>query len=332
MPLTLREVILGQAEQITHSATVNQGVTVDNTVDGLVLAGLGGSGHPGDLLQALGLTTVPLTIHRNYGLPELRFDNPLIIASSYSGNTEETLSAYEAARAAGYHLLINTAGGQLLKLSQDQSLPLSKIDYPGLQPRHTLLASFTSLYTVLKNSGLAHDIDNELVTLSYNLTALIPTLEDPARRLAQELADKVPLFYSSDALSFAAKNFKIQTNENAKYPAFWNTFPELNHNEMVGFSKLKDLNHPNRYHVVFLRSASDHPQVRLRMNITAELYTDWGVGVSFFDVPDTGQLSQIIHTVLFGLWTTMFLAEHYGLDPIPVAGVEDFKQKLAKLS
>ena len=330
---SMRDVILNQPEQITHSLEVNQDVRLNSPdIDGIILAGMGGSGHPGDLINALNLTTVPLLVHRDYGLPEIYFENPLIIISSYSGNTEEAISAYQAARAAGYQILINTSGGQLKNLAERHQNPLSLIDYPGMQPRHTLFASFTGLYLALKNSGLAKDINSDLIRVATILATQIPSLETPAQKLAAQLRDTVPIFTSSENLGFAAKNFKIQTNENAKYPAFWNTFPELNHNELIGMSQLKNLNNPNKFHVVMLLDSNDHPRVKIRMRVTSDLYKQWGATVNDFSVQGQSLLEKIFYAVTFGLWTTMFLAESYGLDPVPVAGVEDFKKKLEELA
>lgn len=329
----MRDVILGQPEQITHSLKINRGLKLAaSDSDGIILAGMGGSGHPGDLINALNLTALPLLVHRNYGLPEISFERPLVIVSSYSGNTEEAISSYQAAVAAGYHLLINTSGGKLMKLAEANNHPLAKIDYPDMQPRHTLLASFTGVYAALRNSGLAKDITEDLTQAAQMLSAAIPKLEKPAQQLAAKLKDKVPVFTASDALGFAAKNFKIQTNENAKYPGFWNTFPELNHNELIGMSKLKEMNNPNKFHVVMLTDEADHPRIKIRMQVTSELYQEWGAEVSQIPVEGKNPLEKITYAVTFGLWTTMFLAESYGLDPVPVGGVEDFKKKLKELA
>ena len=155
------------------------------------------------------------------------------------------------------------------------------------------------------------------------LANIIPSLEKPAQELAKKLKGKTPLYYSSDTLGFATKNFKIQTNENAKAPAFWNTFPELNHNELASFS------HPQgEFHALIIRDQDDHPRIKARVDVTAELYEKWGVGVSTFDVQGSTLLEKIFYAVIFGLWTSYYLALEYGLDPIPIAAVEDFKIRL----
>lgn len=332
-----RQVILTQAEQITRSLTANNETRAESEVDCITLAGLGGSGHPGDLLNSLSLPTLPLYVHRNYELPleylaHLGLKRPLVIASSYSGNTEETLTAYRAARAAGLPLLVSCSGGTLAAWAERDSVPLCRINFPGMQPRHTLLAAFTGIYCALRNSRLADNIDAELTRAAGTLARTTPELEEPARSLAAQIKDKIPIFTATDNLGFAAKNFKIQTNENAKYPAFWNTFPELNHNELVGFSQLQETHNPNRFIAVFLHDETDHPRNKARLQVTADLYQQWGIETAHFTARGVSPLEKIFTTVTFGLWTTFYLAEELGIDPIPVEDVESFKKKLEQIA
>lgn len=323
----MREIILKQGDQIRHSLEVNKDVTVQGDFDSIVLAGMGGSGHPGDLLNALHLTTVPLTVHRSYSLPHIFGKKPLTVISSYSGNTEEALSAYQDAKKGGTPMLANTSGGKLLDWAKSDTVPISLIDYPGMQPRHTLFASFTGLATVLAHSNLAQDISAELTKTADFINAEVVALEAPAKALADTLKGKTPVFYASDVMAFAAKNMKIQTNENAKTTAFWNEIPEMNHNEMVGMT-----NPQGAFHAVFLRTATDHPQVQVRMDVTKHMYESWSVGVTAVTIKGETLLEQIAYAVTFGLWLTYHLSLNYNTDPIPVKGVEDFKAKLKEIA
>lgn len=330
MSQEMREIILKQGDQIRHSLDVNKDVSVSGDFDSIVLAGMGGSGHPGDLLNALHLTRVPLTVHRSYSLPHIFGKKPLTIISSYSGNTEEALSAYEDVKnrephlPAGRQVLANTSGGKLLEWAKNDNVPICLIDYPGMQPRHTLFASFTGLATALTNSNLAQDISNELKKTADMLDAEVAGLEAPAKALADTLKGKTPVFYASDIMGFAAKNMKIQTNENAKTAAFWNEVPEMNHNEMVGMTNPQGI-----FHAVFLRTATDHPQVKVRFDVTKQMYEGWGVGVTEVAIKGETLFQQISYAVVFGLWLTHHLALNYNTDPIPVKGVEDFKKALS---
>lgn len=333
----MRDVILKSPEQLVHSLDVNKDIKIEGQFDSIILAGLGGSGHPGDLLNALSITNVPLYVHRNYDLPtaylsHLGLTKPLVIVSSYSGNTEEALSAYTAAKADNLPIVVSSAGGKLAELAEADGVPLCKIDYVDMQPRHTLFAAFAGIYTALKNSGLAENIDEDIRRVAATLTKKIPALEALAKDLTQKIKNKVPVFASTDTLGFAAKNFKIQTNENAKYPAFWNNFPELNHNELLGFSKLKESQNPNQFFVLILRDPTDHPRNQARIEATTDLYRQWGVTVEHFTVEGSTLFEKLCHATSLGLWTTYHLALLCGVDPIPVDGVENFKAKLKEIA
>lgn len=337
MSNNMRNIIFDSPFQLTHSLDVNKDVKIEGKFDSIVLAGMGGSGHPGDLLNALSLTNVPLYVHRNYDLPTIALAtvglrNPLVIVSSYSGNTEEALSAYAAARATNLPILVSSAGGKLQELADADGTPFCKIDYLNMQPRHTLFAAFAGIYTALKNSGLAENIDEDITRAAKALTKKIPSLEIPGKELAQKIKGKVPVFVSTDTLGFVAKNFKIQTNENAKYPAFWNTFPELNHNELLGFSKLKEAKNPNQFCVLILRDPTDHPRNQARIDATTDLYRQWGVTVEHFTVEGSTLFEKLCHATILGLWTTYHLALLCNVDPIPVDGVENFKDKLKEIA
>ena len=333
----MREVILNQPEQITKSLETNKAVRVEGDYDSLILCGMGGSGHPGDLLNALGITTRPLYVHRNYDLPlsylrQLGLSRPLIITSSYSGNTEEALSSYQAAQQAKLTILVSTSGGTLAQWAKRDGAPLTRIQFTNMQPRHTLFAAFTGIYIALANSQLATNITDDLIRVAKVLQEKTPALEAPAQALAKQMQGKIPVLYASDNLGFAAKHFKIQTNENAKYPAYWNTFPELNHNELLGFSKLKETKNANQFFVLMLHDPKDHPRIAARMQVTSDLYSNWGVTVEHFTVEGKTLVEKIFLAVTLGLWTSYYLALANGLDPIPVEGVEDFKAKLKEVA
>ncbi|MAF81033.1 hypothetical protein CL628_03395 [bacterium] len=336
--MDMRDVILSQAEQISRSVEVNKDIKIEGDFDSIVLCGMGGSGHPGDLINALGVSNVPLFVHRNYDLPlkylgNMGFKKTLLVASSYSGNTEESLTAYEVAMKNKMPILASAAGGTLEEWAKRDGVPFVRNDFTGMQPRHTLFAAFTGIYTALNNSGLVRDITEDLQRVETILEQVTPDLEESGKQLAKQLKGKVVVYTATDSLGFAAKNFKIQTNENSKAPAFWNQFPELNHNEMVGFSgTLKTDDSPGKFHVVILHAEDDHPRNKARMDVTAEMYKKWGVTVSHFDIPGSNRLEQIFYATTLGMWTTYYLALEYGIDPVPVVGVEDFKNKLKELS
>lgn len=332
--MDMRQIILEAPDQITNAFNTNKDVKIEGNFDSIIFAGMGGSWHPGELLKSLQLSTVPLFIHRSYGLPYEYTENPLVICSSYSGNTEEILVSYEAARANDYGILVNTSGGQLAQLAQEHGHPVATIDYHDMQPRHTTFASFAGVYAALFNSGLANDVTEDMARVAETLKAKVALQETLAKELAQAIHGTIPLYTASQDLRYAAWNFKIQTNENAKYPAFWNMFPELNHNELLGFSKLKEAfgGSAPAFHVIMLRDTDDHPRIQARMDVTKKLYQDWGLTVSEVDIEGTTKLEKLFSAITFGLWTTYHLAQLCNVDPVPVEGVENFKAALKDIA
>lgn len=333
----MKGVILQQPEQIRRSLDVNKDVRVEGEFDSIILVGMGGSGHPGDLLNALGVATKPLYVHRNYNLPldylqHAGLTNPLVITSSYSGNTEETLSAYKVAQDKKLQLLGSASGGTLKEWCDRDSVPLCLIDFPDMQPRHTLFAAFAGIVTALKNSVLADDLSDDLLRTADTLDKVAPDLEEPAKELASKIKGKVPVYNSSDNLGFATKNFKIQTNENAKYPAFWNVFPEINHNELAGFYKLRESGNPNKFLVLIIHDPEDYPRNKTRMDVTRDLYRSWGAEVEEFTAQGETVLEKIFYTITFGLWTTYHLALELNTDPIQIKAIEDLKTKLKEVA
>lgn len=326
----MRDLILKSHEQITSSMEMNKDVKIEGKFDTIVFSCIGGSGHPGDLLNALHVPRVPLIVHRGYDLPHLLGKSPLVITSSYSGNTEEPITGYKAAQQAGYPIMVNAAGGKLKEWAERDGAPLIQIA-PNMQPRHALFASFTGVATALKNSGLAEDMSETLRKAAQNLEKTVPALEEEGKALAEQWKGKIPIIYSSGTLAFAAKNLKIQINENVKAPAFWNEFPELNHNEMVGFSKLTRQGLGAKFHTLMIRDKDDHPRNRLRMDVTTNLYKEWGVEVSDFNVNGETLIDKLFYIVTLGLWASYYLAVEYGIDPVPVEGVEALKAKMKEL-
>jgi len=249
----------------------------------------------------------------------------LVICISYSGNTEETVSALQEAidqkiTAAGV-----SSGGQIEALCQKNNLPFIKIP-GGIQPRSALGYMFGALAMVLANSGLAKDMSGEITEIAQKLKTLNASLEQEGKTLAKKLFKKIPVLYSSDsgqALSIA-RIWKIKFNENTKIPAFYNYFPELNHNEMVGWQGLKKMGIKNVCVIIFKDSAA-HPRTLKRINLTADLIKKSGADVQILNESEGTPLFKIFSSLLLGDWTSYYLALAYKTDPTPVAMVEEFK-------
>ncbi|MEW6172361.1 MAG: bifunctional phosphoglucose/phosphomannose isomerase [Bacillota bacterium] len=310
--------------------------TVDD-VRAVLVTGLGGSAIGGDLLriycqERLG---VPVQVNRDYTLPAFVDGKTLVFAVSYSGNTEETLSAYHRAREKGSPVIVLTAGGKLRALADADNIPV--IEVPGgLQPRAATGYLFLPMLAVLERLGLLGGVSPEIDELEREMKkhAAVyrietPVDKNPAKQLAQKFKDRIPVIWGSHGnTEVVAQRWKGQINENAKAPAYWNVFPELNHNEIVGFGNPADL--LKKLWVVLLKDKGDHPRVDYRMEVTRRVIADKVGGISEIDSTGSGMLARLYSLIYMGDWTSFYLAALYGIDPGPVKVIDYLKGELAK--
>lgn len=302
-----------------------------------VVAGMGGSNHATDVLKAW-KPEVDVIVHRDYGLPVLNdLDARLIIACSYSGNTEETIDAFDIAVKNKLSAAAIAKGGKLLERAKRCEAPRIVLPDTGIHPRSAAGFMFMAL---LKITGTEADLKEA----SRMAEILQPAAaEAHGRDIAQKLKGYVPIIYSS-ARNFAiANNWKIKINENTKIPAFMNVVPELNHNEMSGFSAQGaapavgqgsapggDMSaHRSlleKFHFIFLRDSEDNPRVIKRLEILQKLYEDRAIPVEVVHVQGQSRLEKIFSSLLLVDWVSLALADLYGIDPEPVPMVEEFKK------
>ena len=286
-----------------------------------VVVGMGGSGHAADLLKVW-RPDLELVVHRNYGLPpvpEKYLEESLIIASSYSGNTEETLSGYDEAQSRGLSVSALSTGGKLLEHAKEQGVPYIKLPDTGIQPRSSLGFMFRAL---LKLMG-----EEEALEQTHNLALDADSLEGPGKELAEKLNGKVPVIYSSSRNLAIANNWKIKFNETGKIPAFYNIFPELNHNEMAGFD-IKDStkNLSSNFSFIFLRDSSDHQYIQSRMQVTKKLYEARNLPVIDIELEGSNIFTKIFSSLILADWTAYHIGTSYGVETEEVPMVEEFKE------
>ncbi len=292
----------------------------------VVVGGMGGSHLSADLLTALEVE-IPLTIHRNYGLPfytEAQRNETLYIASSYSGNTEETVDFAHTAFEKGLNLAILAVGGKLIEFAKKNKIPHIVLPDTGIQPRSALGFSLLALVTLLGNKKLLA----ELNTLAKKLDS--EALYEKGKALAEKLSGFTPVIYASEKNASIAYNWKIKMNETGKIPAFFNVFPELNHNEMTGYDrkgKTKDLS--EKFCFVFLSDDADHSQNRKRFEVTKRLYEDRGLIVHVLPLTGTTRSEKIFGSLLLADWVAYNTALSYGVEPEQVPMVEEFKKLIA---
>ncbi|MBN2385781.1 MAG: bifunctional phosphoglucose/phosphomannose isomerase [Anaerolineales bacterium] len=297
----------------------------------VIIAGMGGSAIGGDLLMAYALDSCPLpvAVHRDYGLPAFA-DGPetLVIASSHSGNTEETLDAFEAASEAGCTLLAVCTGGQLAERAAAAGVPVWKFEHAG-QPRAAIGFSFGLLLAAFTRLGLIPDPAEELAEAliamkvqQASLRAEIPVAENPAKRLAGQLVGRWINVYAAGILAPVARRWKGQVNELAKAGASFEILPEADHNALAG---LENPEVQMQTATVFLRSPSDHLRNALRLDLTRQGFMLQGLNTDTFTAGGESALAHIWTTLHFGDYMAYYLAMAYKADPTPVTALQDFK-------
>ena len=306
-------------------------------VDKVVILGMGGSAIGGDLLRSLmlGEAKIPILVHRDYDLPPLVNERTLVIASSYSGNTEETLSSFSQALNTPAKKLAITTGGRLKALADESSVPAFCFKYAA-EPRAAFGYSFFSLLGLFQSLGIISiqlkDID-ETIRILGELTARFdkgaPLETNPSKQLATKLWGHLIIIYGAGILSKVAFRWKTQFNENSKTSAFSECLSELNHNAVVGYKFPEWL--AEKGFVVMLRSPTLHPRILARYKVTAELLTDAGIPHEVVDAKGESPLAQMMSAVLFGDYVSYYLALLNGVDPSPVAAIDYLKRRLAEV-
>ena len=305
-------------------------------IDKVLVLGIGGSAIGGDLAASLAQAEarLPIIVCRGYELPGFTDAKTLVIASSYSGNTEETLASFEQALKTGAKKLAITTGGRLKDLAQERGIPIFSFDYQA-PPRAALPFSLLPILCFLYRLGLISDKSPEVAEtvpllegLSSRIAETVPQSQNRAKQLARRLYNRLPVVYGAGITAEVARRWKTQLNENSKAWAFHEAFPELNHNAVVGYQLPEEL--ATRIVVVLLRSALLAERVQLRYRITGQLLERAGVSYQTVDGEGESPLSQVMSLVLFGDYVSYYLAMLYKTDPSPVKAIDFLKQQLAK--
>ena len=290
--------------------------------ESIVIGGMGGSGLVAGILRAL-KPELDVAAHHDYGLPNYLKDSNrrLFIAISYSGNTEEAIDFLKQALDKNLNVAAISIGGEFLKIAEEKEIPFIRLPDTGIQPR---MSGGFMLRAILKLIG-----DDALYIESGKLAESLESedLESEGKELAEKLFNYVPVVYSSRHNLTIAYNWKIKFNEGSKIPAFYNTFPEVNHNEMTGFDVVGDTRElSEKIHFIFIEDSDDHPRIKKRMEVLEELYRDRNLPVVKLELDGTTRLEKIFRSLLLADWTAYHLALKYGVDPEQVPMVEEFKK------
>lgn len=303
-------------------------------VRNITVAGMGGSAIGGDLAAALlaDELKVPMSVHRDYGLPAYVGRDSLVIVSSYSGNTEETLSSFAEAQKRGARVIALTTGGKIAELATAARYPVVTFSYAA-QPRAALGYSLGLVLGTLARLGFVRDLSADIDAALADLAKLEERVHEGARtndakKLAIELFGRMIFAYGGGVLGVMARRVKGQWNENAKNWAAFDVLPELNHNGVVGFP------HPDiardALTVLFLRSDRDNPRHKLRFDVTRELLDRATIPHRTLQFAGASLLSEVLQLVLFTDYVSFYVALLNGADPSPVKSIDYLKDRLAK--
>ncbi len=330
-PSNFRQFIIDTPSQFKVGMEIAKNAKVEGNFESLTVSGMGGSALPVNLLQAFINTPsaepFDIYINRYYSLPNYSKEkSSLNFISSYSGTTEEVISSLEEVHSLGLPFVGFSSGGNIEELSKKYEMPHVKlpIPYPNYQPRMGTGYFFGAMYQVLVNQGLVPDKSAEIIAEAQKFNDLMSAYEQKGKDLAQKLKGKTPVVYASSVFSSTAMIWKIKLNENAKTPAFYNFFPELNHNEMVGFT-----NPQADFFIIMLKDPQDNPRNLKRYEVTARLLKDKGIDSEIINMDGDSIFSKMFSTITLADWVSYYLAFEYNQDPTPVVMVENLKKILA---
>jgi glucose/mannose-6-phosphate isomerase len=306
--------------------------------DGLryvLISGMGGSAIAADMLSSFAISRcpVPIIVHRDYDLPTwARGPETLVIASSHSGNTEETLTSYDMAGKNGCRRLVIATGGKLAEKANADNVPCWLFKHEG-QPRAAvgfafglLLAAMTRLALIPNPGQEVSEAVTAMQTLQETLRVDVPVTQNPAKRMAGQFVGRWVTVIGAGCLSPVARRWKGQINELAKAWAQFDFLPEADHNTLAGLENPEEV--LSKMIAIFLRSPSDHPRNQTRIELTRKSFMLQGINTDFFEAQGNSALAHIWTTLLFGDYLAYYLAMAYGVDPTPIAAIQAFKEDM----
>lgn len=332
----MRELVKGLPDQLKDALKVSQEMritTSENDIFNIVICGLGGSGIGGSIVQSITQDEIktPIITVNTYDIPEFVGPNTLVICSSFSGNTEETVSAYHQAKDKGAKLCCITAGGKIRFLADTNEDDLALLPHHIKSPRANIGYSVVQLLHVLEAYGFITDSFKIEIENAYRLLEKeTESIEANAKELAVEYKDKLPILYSDDRFFSVAIRSQQQINENGKQLCHANKFPEFNHNELVGWEYPKKVYHDSV--VTYLMTEFDHPRVELRMNICKPIFEKQGAKVIEVQAKGSSFIEQVYYIIFLFDHVSCDLADLNNVEAAPVAIIDHLKESLDKVN
>ena len=335
------EVIKNFPSQLEQSIEIGKSIIIKNIdkskIKNIVVTGLGGSAIGGDLVKLYTKDTlpIPLIVNRDYFLPKFVNQNTLVIISSYSGNTEETNSAHEDAIKKGAQVICISTGGRVKELADINNQTMVIVP-AGYQPRFALgFMFFAQLYILIK-LGLLQEAPNDInetiaLMKSRGKEYADYSTENNAVRLAENIKGKFAFIYTTPNTEIIGVRWKGQLNENSKAILSAHTLPELNHNEIVAWTKdggLSDILSSSL--VIFLKDKNDFDRITYRMKITKEIFGNLNKNIIEFEGCGSAYLARMFDLLYLIDWTSLYLAMLNAVDPSEIKNIIHLKEKLSQ--
>lgn len=314
---------LKEAKTIADKAIISSSSTIHN----IVITGLGGSGIGGTIISELisDSCNVPIIISKDYFLPAFVNANTLLIVSSYSGNTEETLSAMQQGISKKAQIVCVTSGGRVLELAKQHQFDF--IEIPGGNPPRSCIGySLVQLIKILVSKGFADkklfsDLEKAIALLDIDIT----NIKTEAQKIAEKLVNKICVIYSLGTCEGAAVRFRQQINENSKMLCWHHVLPEMNHNELVGWTIKND-----NLVVVTFHTSFDYARTKKRYDVCKPIFAKYSNDVIDITAKGESKLEQFLYLINIGDWISCYVAELRGIDPVEVNVIDHLKGELAK--
>jgi glucose/mannose-6-phosphate isomerase len=314
---------LREAKGIAEKGVISEGKNIQN----IVITGLGGSGIGGTIISELisDKCEVPVLINKDYFLPAFVNEQTLVIISSYSGNTEETVNAMQQAIACKAQVCCVTSGGKVLEMAKQHQFDFIEIP-GGMPPRSCIGYSLVQLIKVLVAKGFASknlfgDLDRSVELLDKENDQI----KKEAESIAKKLLDKIPVIYSLGSCEGTAVRFRQQINENSKMLCWHNVFPEMNHNELVGWTTRNE-----DIAVVTFHTSSDYERTKKRYEVCRPIFEKYSSVIIDITAKGNSKLEQFFYLINIGDWISCYLADLKGIDPVEVNVIDHLKGELAK--
>ncbi|HEY2480052.1 MAG TPA: bifunctional phosphoglucose/phosphomannose isomerase [Solirubrobacterales bacterium] len=319
--------VLGIPDQLRDALWRIESVRLEaSSSAGLFVCGMGGSAIGGDLAAAaLGdRLTGPLLTVRGYALPSWATPEWMVLCSSYSGETEETLACLEAAEVLGAKRVVASIGGPLVDRARETDVPV--VGLPGIfHPRAAVAYMVVVAAEVAWLAGVAPRIHTEIDAAAAFLAEQKEMLQQQAREIATLVAGAVPVIYGADLTAPVARRWKTQVNENAKFPAWWGELPEADHNELLGWTGAAG---DERAAAIFLEDRDQHPRTRRRFELTAATVQSDAGAVARVETAGETRIERLLWAVMLGDLVSLELARQRGVDPDPVEAIDRFKEEM----